>query len=76
MNVMLFKFPDANNNMMLCVFYLQKDLPNLKSLDLFNCDVTNAEEYREKVFELLPNLKYLDGYDRDDQEAEDDEDEG
>lgn len=52
-----------------------KDLPNLKSLDLFNCDVTNAEEYREKVFELLPNLKYLDGYDRDDQEAEDDEDE-
>ena len=57
-------------------FLFQKDLPNLKSLDLFNCDVTNAEEYREKVFELLPNLKYLDGYDRDDQEAEDDEDEG
>lgn len=52
-----------------------KDLANLKSLDLFNCEVTNAEEYREKVFELLPNLKYLDGYDRDDQEAEDDEDE-
>lgn len=52
-----------------------KDLSNLKSLDLFNCEVTNAEEYREKVFELLPNLKYLDGYDRDDQEAEDDDDE-
>lgn len=52
-----------------------KDLANLKSLDLFNCEVTNADEYREKVFELLPNLKYLDGYDRDDQEAEDDEDE-
>ncbi|KAL4216456.1 Acidic leucine-rich nuclear phosphoprotein 32 member [Mactra antiquata] len=52
-----------------------KDLPNLKSLDLFNCEVTNAEDYREKVFELLTNLKYLDGYDRDDQEAEDDEDE-
>lgn len=52
-----------------------KDLANLKSLDLFNCEVTNAEDYREKVFELLPNLKYLDGYDRDDQEAEDDEDE-
>jgi len=54
----------------------QKDLGNLKSLDLFNCEVTNAEDYREKVFDLLPNLKYLDGYDRDDQEAEDDEDEG
>ncbi|XP_045183925.1 acidic leucine-rich nuclear phosphoprotein 32 family member B-like [Mercenaria mercenaria] len=52
-----------------------KDLANLKSLDLFNCEVTNADDYREKVFELLPNLKYLDGYDRDDQEAEDDEDE-
>lgn len=52
-----------------------KDLPNLKSLDLFNCEVTNADDYREKVFELLPNLKYLDGYDKDDQEAEDDDDE-
>ena len=28
------------------------------------------------MFELLPNLKYLDGYDRDDQEADDDDDEG
>ena len=38
--------------------------------------MTNEEDYREKVFELLPNLKYLDGYDRDDQEADDDDDEG
>ncbi|WAR28945.1 AN32A-like protein, partial [Mya arenaria] len=45
--------------------------PSLTHLSL----ITNAEDYREKVFELLSNLKYLDGYDRDDQEAEDDEDE-
>jgi len=27
--------------------------------------------YREKVFNLIPNLKYLDGYDRNDKEVED-----
>jgi len=53
----------------------QKQLPELQTLDLFNCEVTNADSYREKVFELLDGLLYLDGYDRNDQEAdEDDED--
>lgn len=52
------------------------NLSHLKSLDLFNCDVTGAEDYREKVFELLPQLKYLDGFDKDDREAEDSEEEG
>ena len=56
--------------------YLQKDLPNLKSLDLFNCEVTNADDYRDKVFESLPHLKYLDGYDRDDNEADEDDEDG
>lgn len=51
-----------------------KDLTNLKSLDLFNCEVTSADKYREKVFELIPHLKYLDGFDIDDKEAEDSED--
>ena len=56
---------------------LQKQLPELQTLDLFNCEVTNADSYREKVFELLDGLLYLDGYDRNDQEAdEDDDDEG
>jgi len=53
---------------------LQK-LPDLKSVDLFNCEVTNLENYREKVFELLTTLQFLDGYDRNNQEAEEDEDE-
>lgn len=39
--------------------------------------MTNADSYREKVFELLDGLLYLDGYDRNDQEAdEDDDDDG
>lgn len=43
----------------------------LKSLDLFGCEVTNLNDYRESVFKLLPQLSYLDGYDREDQEAPD-----
>ncbi|XP_075063660.1 acidic leucine-rich nuclear phosphoprotein 32 family member A isoform X6 [Mixophyes fleayi] len=48
-----------------------KKIGSLKSLDLFNCEVTNLNEYRENVFKLLPQLTYLDGYDRDDKEAPD-----
>ncbi|XP_053559037.1 acidic leucine-rich nuclear phosphoprotein 32 family member B [Bombina bombina] len=48
-----------------------KKLPNLTSLDLFNCEVTMLNNYRESVFELLPQLTYLDGFDADDQEAPD-----
>uniref|UniRef100_H3CVZ7 Acidic leucine-rich nuclear phosphoprotein 32 family member n=1 Tax=Tetraodon nigroviridis TaxID=99883 RepID=H3CVZ7_TETNG len=48
-----------------------KDLGTLKSLDLFNCEVTNLNEYRDSVFKLLPQLTYLDGYDKDDKEAPD-----
>ena len=51
----------------------QKKLLNLSTLDLFNCEVTNLDDYREKVFETLDGLQYLDGYDRNDQEQEDDD---
>ncbi|XP_031684127.1 acidic leucine-rich nuclear phosphoprotein 32 family member B-like isoform X2 [Oncorhynchus kisutch] len=60
-----------------------KKLDGLKSLDLFNCEVTNLNDYRESVFKLLPQLTYLDGYDVEDREAsdsdgevDDDDDEG
>lgn len=46
-------------------------MPELKSLDLFNCEVTNLGDYRESIFKLLPQLTYLDGYDIDDCEASD-----
>ncbi|NXM39132.1 AN32B protein, partial [Gymnorhina tibicen] len=48
-----------------------KKLPNLHSLDLFNCEVTMLINYRESVFTLLPQLTYLDGFDADEQEAPD-----
>ncbi|KAI5625224.1 acidic leucine-rich nuclear phosphoprotein 32 family member B isoform X1 [Silurus asotus] len=48
-----------------------KKLDHLKSLDLFNCEVTNLSGYRESVFKLLPQLTYLDGYDAEDREASD-----
>ncbi|NWR76468.1 AN32B protein, partial [Centropus unirufus] len=48
-----------------------KKLPNLRSLDLFNCEVTMLINYRESVFTLLPQLTYLDGFDADDEEAPD-----
>ncbi|XP_019411810.1 PREDICTED: acidic leucine-rich nuclear phosphoprotein 32 family member E isoform X2 [Crocodylus porosus] len=52
-----------------------QNLKNLKSLDLFNCDVTNLEDYRESVFELLQQITYLDGFDQEEGDEEDEEDE-
>ncbi|KAM3824805.1 acidic leucine-rich nuclear phosphoprotein 32 family member E isoform 2-T2 [Vipera latastei] len=52
-----------------------QNLKNLKSLDLFNCEITNLEDYRESVFELLHQITYLDGFDQDDNEAPDSEEE-
>eukprot|EP00795_Rhopilema_esculentum_P003757 gene3757-15038_t len=52
-----------------------KDLKELKSLDLFNCEVTSEKEYRQRLFSLVPSLEFLDGTDKDDQEIEDDDEE-
>ncbi|KAM6167980.1 acidic leucine-rich nuclear phosphoprotein 32 family member E [Erethizon dorsatum] len=52
-----------------------QNLKNLKSLDLFNCEITNLEDYRESIFELLQQITYLDGYDQEDNEAPDSEEE-
>ncbi|KAJ9576775.1 hypothetical protein L9F63_025330, partial [Diploptera punctata] len=38
-----------------------KEFKNLKNLDLFNNEATSMDNYREKVFNLIPSLKYLDG---------------
>ncbi|KAL6100285.1 anp32e [Pungitius sinensis] len=50
-----------------------QNLKSLQSLDLFNCDITSLEDYRESVFELLPQVTYLDGFDQEDNEAPDSE---
>ena len=56
-----------------------KEFHDLLNLDLYNCEVTKADDYRKKVFDLLPNLHSLDGYDRNEREVADSdesEDEG
>ncbi|XP_026155683.1 acidic leucine-rich nuclear phosphoprotein 32 family member E isoform X1 [Mastacembelus armatus] len=50
-----------------------QNLKSLQSLDLFNCEITTLEDYRESVFELLPQITYLDGFDQEDNEAPDSE---
>ena len=45
-------------------------LENLRKLYLFNCEVTNIPQFRERLFQGLPNLKYLDGIDREGNEDE------
>lgn len=47
-----------------------KKLEELAALDLFDCDVTESPDYRQKVFEMIPQLKYLDGFDIHDVEAD------
>nr|AAI60790.1 Unknown (protein for MGC:180507) [Xenopus tropicalis] len=49
------------------------NLKNLKSLDLFNCEITNLEDYRENIFQRLSQITYLDGFDQEDNEAPDSE---
>ncbi|KAG0717099.1 Acidic leucine-rich nuclear phosphoprotein 32 family member A [Chionoecetes opilio] len=43
-----------------------RDLKSLFNLDLFNCEVLQTENYREKMFALVPSLVYLDGFDKED----------
>merc|ERR1711976_343990 len=47
-----------------------KSFEKLTHLDLFNNEICNIDEYRTKVFKLLPNLKFLDDADADDEEEE------
>ena len=60
-------------NTLACRFLPQQNLKSLQSLDLFNCEITSLEDYRESVFELLPQVTYLDGFDQEDNEAPDSE---
>lgn len=52
-----------------------EEFKTLENLDLFTCEVTNVENYRDEVFGLIKSLKFLDGYDRDDKEQDESEDE-
>uniref|UniRef100_A0A8C6L9S9 Acidic leucine-rich nuclear phosphoprotein 32 family member n=1 Tax=Nothobranchius furzeri TaxID=105023 RepID=A0A8C6L9S9_NOTFU len=50
-----------------------QNLKNLKGLDLVGCDVTSPDDFRDNAFELLPQITYLDGFDREDNEVPDSE---
>ncbi|KAM7343326.1 acidic leucine-rich nuclear phosphoprotein 32 mapmodulin isoform 3-T6 [Cochliomyia hominivorax] len=46
-----------------------EEFKHLAILDLFNNEATQIENYREKIFEMLPSLRFLDGFDCNDVEA-------
>ncbi|KAK9516003.1 hypothetical protein VZT92_025333 [Zoarces viviparus] len=50
-----------------------QNLKNLRSLYLYSCEVSTLDDYTEGVFELLPQLTFLDGYDQEDNEVPDSE---
>ncbi|XP_060660371.1 acidic leucine-rich nuclear phosphoprotein 32 family member A isoform X2 [Drosophila nasuta] len=50
------------------------EFKNLAVLDLFNNDATQVDNYREKIFKMLPSLNFLDGFDANDVEAQSDGD--
>jgi len=52
-----------------------KDMKSLQNLDLFNCEVADLENYRDKVFSMIPSLIYLDGFDKEDNSEDEDDDE-
>ena len=45
---------------------------SLRKLDFTGCPVSELDDYRDKVFELLDQIIYLDGLDRDDQDDDED----
>ncbi|KAL7674063.1 hypothetical protein ACOME3_000343 [Neoechinorhynchus agilis] len=51
-----------------------KQLKDLIVLDLFKCPVSEHPEFRKSVFEMLPNLKMLDGRNEDNEECDESED--
>lgn len=57
---------------------MQKKLQALQSLELYSCPVTDTEDYRNKLWELLDHVQFIDGIDRLGNPApnDDDDDEG
>nr|XP_061789725.1 putative acidic leucine-rich nuclear phosphoprotein 32 family member C isoform X4 [Nerophis lumbriciformis] len=51
-----------------------KPLKKLKTLEVFGCEAGVRDDHRDAVFRLLPQITYLDGFDRHDEEAPDSDD--
>ena len=41
---------------------------------MFNCELTNNDDYRSKIFELLEDVLFVDGFDREGHPAPTDDD--
>ena len=54
---------------------IQDTLPRLTSLELLDCPLTREESYRDKLFEMLPSLQVIDGFNRSGDEVESDDEE-
>lgn len=52
-----------------------KKLKQLQSLEVFNCELTKNDDYRTKIFELLEDVLFVDGFDREGHAAPNDDDE-
>lgn len=53
-----------------------QQLPKLRILDLYTCEIcSHLDDYRNKVFELLPQLVFLDGFDAENRELPEESDE-
>ena len=64
---------DLKGNKIQCIEQLEPlaCLKSLRVLELENSEIAKTERYREKIFALLPSVKYIDGLD-----ARGEEDEG
>nr|CAD2125456.1 unnamed protein product [Meloidogyne enterolobii] len=71
------RFIDLSANKIKTIETLEplKNLSELSELDLFECRVTKLPNYRKDVFTLLPQIKYLDGFDINNEEDLSDESE-
>ncbi|XP_033253607.1 acidic leucine-rich nuclear phosphoprotein 32 family member A-like isoform X1 [Drosophila miranda] len=47
-----------------------EEFKSLAVLDLFNNDATKVDNYRDKIFKMLPSLNFLDGFDCNGEEAQ------
>jgi len=51
-------------------------LENLQALDVFDCPFTEKEGYREELFGTIKSLKFLDGFDINNEEADMEDEDG
>jgi hypothetical protein len=66
---------DLKGNKIQCIEQLEPlaCLKSLRVLELDNCEIAKTERYRDKIFALLPSVKFIDGLDVNGEEDEGEE---